>query len=236
MSDEHDDLIDSGADEAIEAHDAFDDGPMDDEGMPPGEIDAEALLAEARDDELRVKAAWHLLPRENFVFLFCNCLFFAGALSAWTRMIPPAWLEAAGKPIVDLNPSMYITGLDTIRGTLIFALALYGFFQVVFNIVGRTTKVWPFVLNALIALEVGIGGLSKGFGGDAMDMANEYLKNADKTLMDDITVPLSAIPPAYWMLTLGGMIVVIVLINGIMTGAKKAKMSAAAEAESRRRR
>lgn len=244
MTDEHDDLIEADTGDAMAADDgSIDEGHQSgdyglDDGAPESEIDAEALLAEARDDELRMKAYWHLLPKVNFAFLFANCLFFAGALCAWTRMVPPDWLKAAGQPVQELDPSTYIMGLDTIRGTVIFALAMFGFFQITFNIVSRTTKIWPFVLNALIALEVGIGGLSRGFGSDQMDWAREYLKKADsKTMMDDITVPLSAIPPAYWVLTIGGMIVLIVLINGIMSGAKKAKMAAAAAGgEGRRRR
>ena len=238
MTEEHDDALEpEGTDAPLEDAPYEAGEELDDEPMAEGEIDTEALMAEAYDDQLRMRASWHLIPRENFVFLFANCLFFAGALCAWSRMIPPDWLEAAGKARVELDPSTYLIGLDTIRGTFIFVLAMYGFFQIVFNIIGRTTKVWPFMLNALVALEVGIGGLSRGFGGDAMDMANQYLENAEsKTLMDDIAVPLSAVPPAYWMLTLGGMVVLIVILNGIMTGAKKAKMAAADEGGSRRRR
>ena len=236
---EQDDTLDQADTDAAPEHEPYtgDEEFEDELAADSGEVDTAALMAEAYDDQLRMKASWHLIPRENFVFLFANCLFFAGALCAWSRMIPPDWLEAAGKARVELDPSTYLMGLDTIRGTFIFALAMYGFFQVVFNIVGRTTKVWPFMLNALVALEVGIGGLSRGFGSEAMDMASTYLENAEsKTLMDDMMVPLSAVPPAYWMLTLGGMIVLIVILNGIMTGAKKAKMAAAEEGASRRRR
>ena len=96
------------------------------------------------------------------------------------------------------------------------------------------------MLNALIALEVGITGIKSVLGaeGGARDMAKAYLDQdgVPKTMLDDVTVPLSAIPPAYWMLTLGGMIVLIVIINGIMSGAKKVKMAQAEEGGGRRRR
>ncbi len=211
-----------------------------------GEIDTMALLAEAEDEQLRARASWHLLPKENFTFLFANCLFFAGAISAWTRAIPVDWQLAWQKAghskfvITPFDPSMNLTGLDTIKGTLIFAVALYGFFQIAFNIIGRGTKVWPFVLNALVALEVGIVGIKSVLGaeGGARDMAKNYLEKGGgpKSMLDDLTVPLSTIPPAYWMLTLGGMIVLIVILNGIMSGAKKVKMAQAEEGGTRRRR
>lgn len=238
MTDEHDDVIEPET-EANLANDGDMDAELDGDyaDAPMGAIDTEALLDEAREDEIRVRASWHLLPKENFAFLFANCLFFAGALCAWSRMIPPDWLAAAGEEVVQLNPSTYLMGLDTIRGTLIFVLAMYGFFQIAFNIMSRTTKVWPFMINALLALEVGIGGISSNWGGKAMEMADKYLENAEsKTMMDDMTLSLSAIPPAYWVLTMGGMIVLVVILNGIMSGAKKAKLAAAEAGSGRRRR
>jgi hypothetical protein len=209
-----------------------------------GEIDAAALLSAAEDDQLRARASWHLLPREMFSFAFANCLFFAGAVSAWARDIPPDWARAwnAANPkavklvVQDLDPSTYISGLDTIRGTIIFALALYGFLQIFFNLFGRTIKVWPYVVTALLALEVGISGIMAGKSGIGWEAAGAYLDGAEsKTMFDDFFLTWSAIAPAYWALTLGGVVVLIVALSGIMKGAQSAKASAGEESGRRRR-
>ena len=227
MTDEHD--VDTELEPELQ--DEFEEAGFD------GEIDTEALLADAEARQLQARAYWHLLPKQNFTFLFANCLFFAGALCAWTRAIPEAWYAAADMPVKAFDPSMNLIGLDTIRGSFIFALAVFGFFQIALNIMSRTTKVWPFFLNAIIALEVGVVGLKNGLNSEAYEMSKAWLEKADsKTMLDDLLTPLSSIAPAYWLLTLGGMIVVIVLINGLMSGAKSAKMAAADEGASRRRR
>ena len=57
-----------------------------------------------------------------------------------------------------------------------------------------------------------------------------------KTLFDDLPVPLSAVPPGYWLLTFGGLVVVFVIINGLMHGQQKVKAAAAASGGSSRRR
>ena len=219
------------------------DGDFGDLEEMAGEIDAAALLAEAEDDQLRARASWHLLPKEMFSFAFANCLLFAGVMGAWTRAIPAdwaiAWNAANPKekiPVADLDPSTYLNGLDTIRGTILFAFVMYGFLQVFFNLFGRTIKVWPYMIGALLALEIGIAGIGKAKGGQAWEAAAAYLEAAEsKTMFDDLFLQWSAIPPAYWSLTFGGVVVLIVALSGIMKGAQKAKASAAEETGRRRR-
>ncbi len=212
--------------------------PMEDTALPEealpfdDEADEEditqAILAEANLDRLQRQAYWHGTSKQMFAFLFANCLFFAGALAAWTRSIP-------GDPPGD--PSTYITGLHTIRGTLIFALALYGFWTAVFNIWYGQMKIWPYLLNAIIALWVGIAGFKHTIGSEGWDRAKEYLESPEfgsKTLFDDLTVPLSTVAPGFWLLTFGGLVVIFLIINGLMQGRQTAK-GAAGGGSSRRR-
>lgn len=228
--------VEDAAGEALEG-----DGDFGDLDGFSGEIDAGALLAEAEEDQLRARASWHLLPKEMFSFAFANCLLLAGVLGAWSRAIPADWAIAwnaanpKGKiPVADLDPSTYLNGLDTIRGTILFAFVLYGFLQILFNVVGRTIRIWPYMVGGLLALEIGITGISRSRGGEAWDAAGAYLESAEsKTMFDDLFLQWSAIPPAYWALTFGGVIVLIVALSGIMKGAQKAK---AAEEETGRRR
>lgn len=206
------------------AHDP-DHGPDEDEG-----IDAEGLLAEARLERLARQAYMHGTSKQLFAFLFANCLFFAGALAAWAR-------APVGEPG---DPSTYINGLDTIRGSLIFGLAIYGFWTAFFNIFHGQMKVWPYLLNSLLALWVGVAGFTSGIGGEAWDKAKAWLDEPGREarMLDSLTVPLSTIAPGYWLLTLGGLIVAFVIVNGLLQGRQSTKAQAATEggASGRRRR
>jgi hypothetical protein len=217
-----DDDIPMETDEAFDGDDAFD----ADEGMA---MDTEAILAEAALDRLHRKAYWHSNQKQLFAFLFANCLFFASAFVAWYRATPG---EAA-------DPSLYIRGIDTIRGALIFALSLYGFWTAVFNIWHAQMKVWPYLLAAMLALWVGIGGFMSSIGGEQWEAAKAWKDSPEfgsKSMFDDMTVPLSTIAPGYWLLTFGGLIVVWVIINGLMQGSASAKAAAAEESQSSGRR
>ena len=189
-----------------------------------GMLDTGALLAAAEEDQMHVRASWHLIPKEVFAFLFANCLMFAGAVSAWSRSLPD----------VAATPYNHIMGTDTIRGTMILALALYGFWTAIFNIWGRQLKVWPYVINAMLALWVGIGGVMSGLSNDAWDAAVEAKKQAmaqagqGKTMLDDWMFSFGGIPPAAWVLTAGGLIVAIIIVKGVLGGAKSAKAGATA--------
>ncbi len=226
-----DDLVEENADEALDAPADDNGGDAEDfaEEFGGGEIDAGALLAEAEEDQMRSRASWHLLHKEIFAFLFANCLFFVGALVAWTRA--PSWLEHGG-------PGM-ASGLDSTRGAFIFALAIYGFWNFVFYLLGRQMKVWPYVLNALVALWVGIGGITSGIGSAKWKAAKDYLENTEgleKTALDDAMVPMSTIGPGYWLLTVGGALVIILILKGLMSGHQQAKAAAAEQQGDGRRR
>jgi len=176
-----------------------------------GDLDTEAILAEAALERMHRKAYWHANQKQLFMFLFANCLFFASAFVAWMRVAP----GEAG------DPSVYIRGLDTIRGSFIFALSIYGFWTAVFNIWHAQMKIWPYMLGAVLALWVGISGFVQGIGGAEWDKASAYLDSLEsKKLLDDILVRLSVIAPGYWLLTVGGLVVVWVIVNGLMQGSQ----------------
>ncbi len=192
------------------------------------DVDTGALLAEASMARIQRQAYWHGNQKQVFAFLFANCLFFAGVLAAWVRSTP-------GDPAGD--PSTYINGLDTIRGSFIFALALYGFWTAVFNLWHGQMKVWPYLLAAVLSLWVGIAAFAQTIGGEEWDRARAYLDTLEsKTLMDDILVPLSTVAPGYWLLTGGGLIVVWVIVGGLMKGSQQSKAGLAREAGSSGRR
>lgn len=208
-------VMDDGAGEAFDA---------------PG-IDTHAILAEASMERMHRQAYWHGTDKQLFAFLFANCLFFAGVLVAWMRSAP-------GDPAGD--PSTYVTGLHTIRGAFIFALAIYGFWTAVFNLWHGQMKVWPYLLNAILALWVGIAGFAHTIGGPEWEKAKAYLDTLEsKSFKDDMLVPLSTVAPGYWLLSFGGLIVVWVIINGLMKGSASAKGAPADEGagkSSRKRR
>jgi hypothetical protein len=215
--------------------------PVDDVELPDDDLpyevpaddgdDTAAILATAQLDRMGRQAYWHGTSKQLFAFLFANCLFFAGVLVAWTRTG-----SVPGDPPGD--PSTYITGLHTIRGAFIFALALYGFWTAAFNIWHGQMKIWPYVLNAILALWVGIAGFRHSIGGEEWARAREYLDNEDigKPIADYLTVPLSTVAPGYWLLTFGGLIVVFVIVNGLLHGSKQVKAAAAAQGGGSRRR
>jgi len=175
-----------------------------------GQVDAAALLAEARELRLTRQAYFHGTSKQLFAFLLANCLFLAGSLAAWTR----AGVHEVG------DPSTYIHGLDTIRGTMIFALAIYGFWTAAFNIFFGQMKVWPYLLNAVLGLWVGLAGFMAGVGGENWEKAQQWLDEPGRTkkMLDGLTVPLSTIAPGYWLLTLGGLLVAFVILNGLLQG------------------
>ena len=198
-------------------------------GEAPG-IDTEAMLAEASMERMQRQAYWHGTDKQLFAFLFANCMFFAGALVAWSRAAPGE----------NADPSVYITGLHTIRGAFIFALAIYGFWTGIFNIWHGQMKIWPYLLNAILALWVGIAGFTQTIGGEEWDKAKRYLETLEsKSFQDDLLVPLSTVAPGYWLLSVGGLIVIWIIIKGLMHGSAAAKTATAPDegaGKSRRRR
>ena len=153
--------------------------------------DAAAIMEEAKHERLHRQAFWHLQSKQLFAFLFANCMFFASGFAAWTR----AGYNEDGSA-VPVDPSLMLSGLDTIRGSLIFALALYGFWTAVFNIWHAQMKVWPYLLSAILALWVGVGGIAAGIGGEQWERSKLYLESLEsKTMMDDMLTPLGVIVP-----------------------------------------
>lgn len=190
----------------------------------------EEALGEAHRDGLAAKAWWSLVHKEQMTLLIANILFFVGVLAAWSRAVPGQVADA----------STYIHGLDTIRGALIFALALYGFFTIGVNLRFRQTRVGPFLINALFALWVGIPGFTRMIGSAEWDQARAHVELLKQTegvsLLDGFLIPLSAIAPGYWMLTAGGLLVLLVLVRGVLAGASSVKAAQREAAGSRRRR
>ena len=220
-------------DEATEAAEAMEEGHEEAaEDFVQGE-DAVAAehaeaLAEARAERLARQAFLFGVDKQLFTFLFANCLFVAGALASWGRI--PTWMEGNGGASIR-------DGIDTIRGALIFGIGLYGFWTAWFNIYGGQMKVWPYLINALIGLWAGIGGIMGAINGPAWDAAGKYLETPglSKMLLDDITIRLSVVAPGYWLITLASLIVLWVILSGLKKGASTAKSAAPAGGRSRRR-
>lgn len=197
-----------------------------------GAVDAAAIMEEAKHERLHRQAYWHTQSKQLFAFLVANCMFFASGFAAWTR----AGYNEDGSA-VPVDPSLFITGLDTIRGSLIFALALYGFWTAIFNIWHAQMKVWPYLLGAVLALWVGIGGIMSGIGGEQWERSKLYLESLEsKTMMDDMLTPLGVVAPGYWLCAIGGLIVVWVIVMGLVQGGQSAKSSASESGGSGRRR
>ena len=83
-----------------------------------------------------VGLSWGTVHKELFLFLFASILIGVGCIASW----------AVRSPTGDADPS---NGLRTIRGCVMFALALYGVTSAYFSILNRKMVVWPFLLNAL---------------------------------------------------------------------------------------
>jgi hypothetical protein len=172
---------------------------------------------------VRARAFWSLVHKELLAMLLANCFFFAGALVAWARVHP--WGGMGATPY---------SGLETIRGAAIFGLSLFGFWIMVINVWHRQLIVWPYLLNALLALWVGIPGFTNAFGSEAWDRSSEWLKAqpGSHSFLEKAMTPLSNIAPGYWLLTAGGALVLIVLVKGILGGASQSRAAAASEAAS----
>lgn len=207
--------------------------PLDDGGdegdQPPPGGSVEELLHDAEAGRRRANASMSLVHKEHFAFLLANCLFFAGSLAAWRSL-----------PYGENNLGAGLThGLETIRGSLVFALALYGFWSLAIGLYTKRTVVWPFLLNMLLSLWVGLGGVLRGIGGPEWDHAYTVLKDPTKTAsfskLDEAFAGVSTIPPGYWMLAGGGLLVLFIIVKGIVGGAAKGKGQAATDGGERRR-
>jgi hypothetical protein len=202
------------AEAATETDEGFEEGAEEGAELGVG-VDVDALLGEARARATQARAAWSLIHKELLALLLANCFFFAGALASWSRGVPSD---------VDFVQSFYLQGIDTIRGAAIFALAIFGFWIMLINFVFRQLIVWPYLINALLALWVGIPGFTRTIGSDKWDRAKAYGDTlSNQSMLDDIMHPLSTIPGGFWLLTAGGALVLIVLLKGILGGASKGR-------------
>ena len=186
----------------------------------------EEAMADAQAANVRAQADWFLVHKELLTLLLANCLFLAGTLVVWQRRLD--WDPE--------NSRAAFTGLSTIRGGLIFALAIHGFWTLWLNFKYRQTVVWPFLINAIFALWVGIPGFTSNFGSDRWTAAVEYMDRQTASFLAKFMAPFSNTAPGYWLLTAGGALVLIVLLKGVISGAGQAKAKAKAQQGSRRRR
>lgn len=142
----------------------------------------------------------------------------------------------AARKAAKIKPDVYYNGLSTIRGSLIFMFAIFGFFIFVVCIRFRQVIIWPFLLNALFALWVGIPGFTNNVGSARWEAAQDYMDAKTASILEKIMAPLSTVPPGHWLLTFGGALVLIVLLKGVFSGMSAAKAKQASSAGSRRRR
>jgi hypothetical protein len=173
-----------------------------------------------------VGLAWKTVDAELFGMIFASVLIGIGCLVSWTQKRPADF-----------------TGISTVRGSVMLALAVYGVFSGVLNVLYRRHVVWPALINAILALWTGVGGL--------MDvMQTEAWKNAGREREEQVAYfekyfgeYMRAIPPGFLLLTIGGALVMMMIVKGLVAGAgnasAKAKAKEAArdaEAEARRAR
>lgn len=162
-----------------------------------------------------VGVAWGTVHKEVYLFLFSACLIAAGCLVSWDQNRPGTW-----------------NGLTTIRGSLMFAFALYGMFRAVISLFNRSMIVWPFFLNALLALWVGISGIMSCVNSKLWE---KYANQEHHSLAGKFEDPLRAIPPGFWLITLAGFLVVLVVLKGVVAGfASGGKGGPAKDAKRRR--
>jgi hypothetical protein len=148
-----------------------------------------------------VGLAWGTVHKEQFLFLFAACCMAVGCLASWDQTRPSAF-----------------NGLQTIRGTTIFALSLYGLIAGTIAVFNRRTLIWPFFIGALEALWVGVEAITNVWGGPKWE---EYGKAVGPWYRH-----VRAIPPGFWLLTIGGALVVIAVLKGVVGGFAGAKAKA----------
>jgi hypothetical protein len=167
-----------------------------------------------------VGIAWGTVHKELYLFLLCSILIAVGCLASWTGRVPLK--DAAGHLT---GATGYIgremTGLDTIRGTVMFAIAVYGVLAGMMNILYRRMVVWPYLLNALIALWVGVSGIASAIGGDAWSLWGKY--GEGKSLTEKWFGGFRSIPPGMLLLALAGFVIMARLLGGIVSAATAGK-------------
>jgi len=211
-----------------------------------------------------VGLAWGTAHKEHFLFLFASILILVGCLASWSQRFPAGamitrteMVEAPAVPgappakpgapkvmiekTTEVAPQVEtLSGLSTIRGSFMFAIAIYGVFVALFNLLYKRMIVWPFFLNGVIALEVGLQGVSRSMGSTAWDLWAEKTKGIN--WVEKLLGSWRAIPSAYLLFTFAGAIVLISIVKGVVAGfasasaKQKDKQAAASEATEARRK
>ena len=204
-----------------------------------------------------VALGWGTALKEHFLFLFISILIAVGCATSWAQRFPagamidktimveaPPVLGAPGlapnapKPMVEktiqVAPEVEsLNGLQTIRGSFMFAIALYGIFVAIFNLLHRRMIVWPFFLNGVVALEVGLTSMSRCMNSTAWDLWTK--KTADMNWVETWLGKFRAVPASQLLLTFAGAIVLISIIKGVVggfaAGAAKSKEKQAASSD-----
>lgn len=202
-----------------------------------------------------VALGWGTALKEHFLFLFASILILVACATSWSQRYPPGAtidvvttvenVAAPGAPpLLPTAPKTIevttkvapvvdsLNGLQTIRGAFMFCLALYGAIVALFNLLHRRMIVWPFFLNGVLALEVGLTTISKCMGSTAWDV---WTKFSDGNFVEKLFGRWRAVPASQLLLTFAGAIVLISILKGIVggfaAGAAKSKEKAAAATE-----
>lgn len=166
-----------------------------------------------------VGISWGVVHKELFLFLLASILIGIGCLASWATRSPTRDFPA-------------MNGLLTIRGSIMLALSIYGVASAYFSILNRKMVVWPFLLNALLALWLGLPAVSSAINGTEWNAWKQLADTSGGSMMDKWFGGLRAIPPGILLLTIGGLLVAISILKGIVggfvSGSAKAK---AAQAE-----
>ena len=231
MADEPNQESDVPEAEPEDAADFVDEGSEGEfEGPPPGGT-VEELLHDAEANRRRANAAMSLVHKEHFAFLGANCLFLAGSLAAWRiESLTLTAVDAAGKVVSVTNGVTQVTsGLSTIRGAAIFALSLYAFWTLAIGLYTKRTVVWPFLINMLLGLWAGLGGVVQGIRSEPWKQAYDALEKRSHTFLETMLTGMGTIAPAFWMLAGGSLLVLFILLKGIVGGATQSRAKSAAE-------
>lgn len=165
-----------------------------------------------------VGVSWGTVHKEIYLFLFSACMIAVSIVVSW-----------------DETRGSTANGFNSIKGALMFALAIYGMFRAVISLLNRSMIVWPFFVNAMLALWVGISGIIRCSNSATW---KQYKALPAPGMLDKYENPLHAIPPGYWLMTIAGVLVVIVVLKGVVAGfaAGSAKAKPASKKDGKRRR
>jgi hypothetical protein len=167
-----------------------------------------------------VALAWKTVHKEHFLFLFTSILTVIGCLVSWSGRHPDV-------------QSAFTNGMTTLRGPIILGIAIYGIFVAVFNILYRRMIMWPFLINCMLCLWVGIVGISNAASSPAWEAWTKKYEGLSMLSLDHIMGQFRAIAPGMFLLTLAGALIAISFLKGIVAGfaSGAAKSRAKKEAE-----